>query len=296
MRLSTQYEDRAVAPASLPYSGEPVDNVGVPPRPWDLPVASPQDFEDRILAVAVPHTERVQVCPPCVGSGRVVCPHCHGSGRASCSGCMGVGSKSVTQPVTHVNADGTHSVRTETGSHVCPFCGGAGRVGCPPCAGSGRQICSACRGQGRLKTYDQLTVHFRPATQTAVLDETELADGQLQKVTGEVLVDERSSRIAAVPGVTPAVDHRVARMLTESHAVTEGSSRVLFQRIHVERILIQEVAYRYAGSPARRFWIYGGERRTLRRGAGPAWGRWAAVVGVIVTAIAAVIFAIVHSS
>jgi hypothetical protein len=296
LRLQTQYEDRTVAQASLPYSGERLDDSGVPPGPWELPVTAPQDFEARTVTVPVPHTDRVQVCRPCNGSGQVACPHCLGAGRTSCTWCMGMGTKTVTQHITHINPDGTQSLRPETRTEVCSSCGGAGRIFCSPCGGSGRQVCSSCRGHGRLKTFDQLTVHFRTATLTAVVDETELRDDQLKGVTGDVLVDKRSPRIESTSGVNPAVDHQFAQLLAKSQAVTENATRVLFEHIHIERILIREVVYRYADSPARRFWIFGSEKRMSAPGAPIAWWRWAALTGVILTTLALVLLALTHHS
>jgi hypothetical protein len=258
VRLRSQYEERAVSPVSVPYHGQPLDDRGTPPGAWDITVGRPNDFEDRTETLAVPHTDRVSLCPKCAGVGHVACGRCNAAGQVSCPHCGGRGYQDDFQPRPTQDASGKPTTQMVSVRTDCVHCF-HGHVTCSACSGNGRITCPSCEGTGNVRTFDQLTVRFRSATQNKVLDATELPDELIHKMKGESIVAERAARIEGCAGTPRHVEDSCRALLRESHAVDERQCRLLFQDLNVERVPVHEVDYRYAGV-SRRLWIYGNQQ------------------------------------
>ena len=294
LRLVTQYEDRFVRRASEAYHGGMVDDLGVPPYPWDIPMDRPTDFEERTVEIPVPCTDRVETCPGCGGDGNVTCVHCHGWGKVDCSWCQGRGYRESTQWRTETDAQGNTTSRSETVRESCTCF--MGKVTCTSCGGHGKVTCSGCGGSGKVKTFDLLTVKFHHTSLTDVWDTTDVPDQMIGKVAGDTVVDERTARIDRCPEVTPEVNQLADALLQQSHSVAEGASLILFQHLSIERVRVHEIAYRYFDSPVKRLWIYGDEDRVHAPGAPTAWKRLAAMATGALAVVAALISAIAYFS
>jgi hypothetical protein len=287
VRLRTHYEERSVQQVTVAFLGGPVDEVGMPPGPWDVAVRPPKDFEERTEDIAIPHTDRVAVCPKCAGQGDVQCSACAGSGRVNCSMCGGRGYRERQEMRAGHDAHGHpgHQIMTVRDSCTCLN----GRVTCGSCSGNGRNVCPTCSGSARVKTFDQLTVRFRSEELAATLDATDLPDRLVARASGELAVDEQAERIARFPETTPEVDRRAKELLDKSQGVDEREVRIRRQHLRVERVSIHEVRYMYAGV-SHRLWIYGNERRIHAPGAPWLWKR---MLGVVVGAVSGVVLLIV---
>jgi hypothetical protein len=254
VRLRTQYEERTVARASVPYHGEPLDDRGTPPGLWDIEIPRPSDFEERVETLPVPHTDRMSRCPKCTGVGHIACSHCNTAGQVACSFCSGLGFQNNFQPRHGQDVAGkptTHMVSVRTDCVHCFH----GQVTCPTCSGNGRVTCPSCEGTGNVRTFDQLTVRFRDATQSHLLDPTDLPDELLLEQRGDSVFAKRAPRIHDAPGVPNNVAQSSRTILQKSHSLDGRDTRLLFQDLVVARIPIHEVAYTYAGIE-RRLWIY----------------------------------------
>jgi hypothetical protein len=254
VRLRTQYEERAVAPVSVPYHGQPLDDRGVPPDAWDIPVPRPDDFEERSETRTVPHTDRVSLCPKCAGVGHVACSRCNAAGQVTCPHCGGRGFQDTLQPRQTQDATGKPTTQMVSMRTDCVHCF-HGQVICSACSGNGRVTCPSCEGTGNVRTFDQLTVRFRDATESELLDPTDLPDELLHKLNGDVIFSKRAERIDASPGVPAHVESASRTILQKSHTFDQRATRLLFQDLAVERIAVHEVVYTYAGVE-RRLWMY----------------------------------------
>jgi hypothetical protein len=286
VRLQTHYEERRVHRASEPYYGGAVDNRGRAPGHWQVPVERPGPFEERTERVVVPHTERVEMCDGCGGEGRVACPGCGGQGRVTCPACGGMGfiEEQVLDPTSPSQGNAGPSIRTVRRGCRCS----GGQVVCSGCGGNCVVRCSSCAGSGRVKTYDQVVVRFLTATQGEVLDVTPVPDPWLGRLSGEVLVDEKAPRLEGCPEVPDAVAQKANELLAASHDFDPKQSRLLLQLLHVERLPLHEVKYKYAGVE-RQLWICGAEQAVHAPGA--PWNRQR-LFGVIAGAVAAVALAV----
>lgn len=255
IRLQTHYESRTVQQAETPYAGGPVDDRRRPPDPWQMPVRQPSEFEQRVERLTVPGTERVQMCGNCAGQGRVTCPSCNGQGQSTCPRCGGSGivQQTVMEPGGR-DAQGQTIMVPRMIQHRCSCADGL--VRCPSCSGNGLQTCSRCQGSGRTKSFEQLIVRFQAATQGEILDVTPVPDKWLGTLSGESVIDRKDPRIDTALSITPEVDAKVHDLLAESHAIDTGQARILLQALHVERIPLVEVDYKYAGVE-RKLWICG---------------------------------------
>ena len=287
VELSTQYEDRAIQPAEVPYLGGPVDDRSHTPELWDIRVPAVREFEQRVERVVVPGTERVQMCGGCAGNGRVVCVRCNGQGSSLCPHCHGSGWVEHTAMVP-----GPADARHQPGSNVrvvrrrCAC--GTGQVRCSACAGNGMQTCARCEGSGRTKNYQELVARFHVVKQVKVLDDTPVADKVVGGLSGDTLLDVRRREIDRADSVAPDVDACVNTFLRESHAVDARQERILLQDLHVKEIPQLEVEYMYAGID-RRLWICGDEQRVHAPGAPWHRGRYWLLVGTVVAAAVAAI-------
>jgi hypothetical protein len=254
VRLRTQYEERAVAPVSVPYHGQPLDDRGVPPDLWDIPVPRPNDFQERSETLRVPHTDRVSLCPQCAGVGHISCSRCHAAGQVTCPHCGGRGFQDSMQPRPTQDAAGKPTTQMVSVRTDCVHCF-HGQVTCSSCSGNGRVTCPSCEGTGNVRTFDQLTVHFREATHGDLLDSTDLPDDLLLKQKGDSVFSKRAARIDDSPGMPAHVESASRAILEKSHTFDQRDTRLLFQDLAVERIAVHEVVYTYAGVE-RRLWIY----------------------------------------
>lgn len=291
VRLRSQYEDRSVSGKMVPYSGGAIDNRGRPPGPWELSVSEPTDFEERTEQLPVPHTEQVRPCERCDSRGRMTCPQCHGFGQVNCTSCNGTGYRTRTEMRNEQDASGNMVMKPVEVRDRCTCFDG--KVGCSTCGGQCTVVCGDCQGNGRVKTFEELTVRFRVDSPIEVIHSTKIPDKLLQQVHGETLIDERTAPAVKKPIVDPRVDERIAKILLKSQSVPEGRTRLLFQHLHIEYVSIQEVRYRYRNSPLKSLWIYGGEQRIFAPGTPWPWGKLAAIVlgcaltvGVLIAVVA----------
>jgi hypothetical protein len=160
---------------------------------------------------------------------------------------------------------------------VCSACGGNGILRCPGCAGS-----------GQVKTFDQLVVRFQTAVQGEVLDVTPVPDNWLGRRSGEVLVDQKARRIENCESLPEAAARKTRELLEKSHQVDEQDTRIILQVVHVERLPLYEVRYKYAGVE-RQLWICGNEQDIHAPNAPRNRQRMFWVIAGIVLAIAALI-------
>lgn len=269
--LKTQYEERIVTRGIEPYYGGEVDDTGIPPDPYSIVIAPPANFEKRDEEIRIPHTEGVETCSECSGSGHTRCNFCFGSGQTTCSWCGGSGSRSQSRTVTTTNSDGTTSSSTEWYQESCSCFGG--KVSCGSCMGSGQHTCSRCQGQGRIRSFDLLTALFRFIKLEDVLDATDMPDALLGKVSGEVLIDEREERLSKSARVSDEVDVRANRLLSKSQNIPNTRIVLHFQRLHIEQVGIYEATYRYKEHPEQRLWVYGAEGKVYAPNAPKSWGR-----------------------
>jgi hypothetical protein len=291
VRLWSQFEERTVGRASKPYQGGSVDDTGAPPDRWALPVRRPEDYEDRTEQVPVPHTERVQTCSTCAGMGMVNCTVCHGWGKVDCPFCNGKGYRERTETRTETGPGGTPTTRMETVRDNCTCFGG--KVDCTHCAGRGKVTCTSCAGSGKVKTFDLLTVKFHVADRSEVLNTTAVPAEQMQAASGKVRVVEDGQRITTFATVSPEVDRQANALLHESQA-PRADARLLFQRLRIEEVSVQEVRYRYGNGPAKQLWIFGDEEKVYAPGGPWSWPRLAAVIGGAVAVVAVVVGVVVY--
>jgi hypothetical protein len=255
VQLRTQYEERSVAAVSVPYHGQPIDDRGLPPDPWDVQVRRPNDFEERTETLAIPHTDRVSLCPKCAGVRSIDCGRCHAAGQVTCTHCGGRGFQDAIQPRPAQDAAGKPTTQMVSVRNDCPHCF-HGQVTCPACSGNGRVTCPSCEGTGHVRTFDQLTVRFHNAIQKEVLDATDLPDELLREKKGDSIFAKRAERIDSTPGLPQQVESSSRTFLQKSQTFDERDTCLLFQDLAVERISIHEVTYTYAGVE-RRLWVYG---------------------------------------
>jgi hypothetical protein len=286
LRLQTQYEERTVAPVTQPYHGGPVDDRGTPPGPWDLPARRPDGFQERTEHQPVPHTETVRSCARCNGKTVVVCAACHGNGRVKCNFCQGSGFRTRKEARTDKDNFGNPVTKFVDVEEKCTCHGGL--VNCTSCNGQGTQTCPECAGAGRVKSFEQLTVHFFCPVLEDVVQGTKLPDNLLTRVTGAVLVNQRGELIERSPPVTPEVERRVEELLDKARANDARTRRILRQDLHVEQVNIQEVHYNYRGQD-KCLWIYGNEQQVHAPGMPRPWWKLAALLGAPVVLVLLVV-------
>jgi hypothetical protein len=287
IRLKSEFEDRSVSEQTVPFEGGPIDSHGRPPGPWDLPARRPTEFEDRTEVIPIPHTEHVRPCARCDSMGRVTCGTCQGFGKVNCSFCNGTGFRTRTEMRSERDQFGNQVMKPVQLRDNCTCFGG--KVGCGTCGGQGTVVCGDCRGHGRVKTFEQVTVHFRVDSQSEVIHETRIPDSLLSQVGGEVLVDDRGTPAVKAPRVESRVDNHAAKLLQQSQSAPESKTRLLFQLLHIEYVPVQEIRYRYRNSPVKCLWIYGIDQRIHAPGAPRPWGKLAAIVLGCALAVGAVI-------
>jgi hypothetical protein len=289
LRLQTHLEQRKVRQGSEPYLGGSVDDRGRAPDPADVPVKRPGPFQERTQTLRVPHTERVQACGGCSGQGRVSCSSCLGQGRVTCPACGGAGF--VEQQVVEPGQQDQAAPTARTVRRNCTCSGG--QVTCSACAGNRLVVCSACAGSGQVKTFQQLVVRFHNTTHREVLDVTPVPDNWLGTLSGQVLFDRTDERIDECDSVPETVARKAKELLDRSHAVEQGHERILQQYLHVERIPLQEVRYKYAGVE-RQLWICGSRDDVYAPKAPWNRGRLFSLLAGVALAVAATIVLIVY--
>lgn len=286
LRLQTHYEQRRVQQAAVPYHGGAIDDRGRAPGRWDLRVQPARPFEERTEVMPVPHTERVETCGSCSGQGRVVCGGCMGQGRMTCPACGGMGfvEQQIVEPAQPGENNAQPTMRTLRRGCTCT----GGQVICSGCGGNGMVRCGSCAGSGQVKTFDQLVVRFLTAKEGEVIDVTPVPDKWLGGLKGDVLVDQKAPRIDGCEAVPDHVAQKAQELLARSHVIDEKQDRILLQLLHVERIPLQEVRYKYAGVE-RQLWICGAEQALHAPNA--PWNRQrviALISGLVVAVLAAI--------
>jgi len=279
IRLKTHREERKVRRRSVPYAGGPVDNFGQPPRPWDINARRPQPFQEFEEVHPLPHTERIEACSPCHGAGRVTCTTCQGKGQTPCQQCSGKGFRERTVMETSHDKQGalTTSNRMVQDKCTCNF----GQVQCTGgCVGKGTKPCVTCNSQGRVKSFDELVVKFANSEKFEIADKTPVPDDWFGSLSGAEVLNNQEPRIDAVAMISTTVDEAVRDMLHESHGVDERETRILLQKLRIERVPVAEVRYSYAGA-AKTLWICGEERKVHAPDAPWRSGRlWGVLGGV----------------
>ncbi|MBI2824370.1 MAG: hypothetical protein HYX69_06750 [Planctomycetia bacterium] len=291
IRVHTHYEERKVERVAVPHHGGPIDDHGQVPDLWSVPVPRPREFEDSKEHVPVPHTERVELCSQCAGEGRVVCPTCHGRGQKACPQCNGSGIRH--EQVTATERDASGNTR-QVSRFVQVRCAcGDGQVRCNACSGLGVQTCSQCTGTGRMKVFEQVAVHFKPVVLDELLDVTPVPDRWFRQLSGDTLVNEKSSRVDRFDPVAPDVDRKAGELLTRSHGVDGAQSRIILQTLKVDRVPLNELDYKYAGVE-RKLWICGQENQIYAPKA--PWNRslFTVLTGVGLLAAGALIAGVVY--
>lgn len=283
-------EERETVPAFVPYRGEAVDgpSYGPAPEPWEMPVALPGKFIHQDHYEPVPHTDVVQTCHGCQGSGKVTCSECTGSGRTRCSRCGGDGRVDLTRTLTRTNAQGQTETYTEHYTERCDTCGGDGLVTCGTCGGSGQVTCPTCQGATRLKHYRKLHVAFRTHTAQHVIEKTDLPDHLVQGAIGILIHAEEAPRLEPRAGggggpyrgegrVSPEVNE-AANGLIRSHAFA-GGVKLHCQALSVRAVPVYEARYRW-GKEHRRFWVFGNEHQVYAPNYPLSIARLTAAIGI----------------
>lgn len=262
-------EARDTAPAHVPHRGQSLDGPesGAPPGAWEVAATPMALFATEVRHLVLPHTETVKTCHACRGDGRVSCGGCGGSGSVSCSRCGGSGSITQNRTVTTTDANGQTQTTSESYSEWC-----ASTQTCSGCGGGGDVTCSTCTGTGKLVHYTRLTVRWETHVAEAVLEHTDLPDELVTHAPGVTALREERYRVDPSPGVgvgggafrggavrvDAAVD-RAANALITSHAFGDPE-KLLQQRLTVRAVPVFEATYAW-GRTARRFWVYGTDRR-----------------------------------
>jgi hypothetical protein len=78
-------------------------------------------------------------------------------------------------------------------SRAAPSSPGGGKLNCTHCAGHGKVQCSTCAGSGTVVSFDLLTVQFRVAGPSEVVNTTQILERQLKEADGVLLVDDREA-------------------------------------------------------------------------------------------------------
>jgi hypothetical protein len=292
-RLTSEFEHRFITRETVPYRGEAIDSFGQPPGLWEVEVAPPRDFSEGSEHLPLPHTEEVEECRHCHGVGTENCSSCQGWGKVNCTWCQGSGWRTVTRPRTNslqpnsLSPSISSTPSTETVRENCSHCFG-GKVNCTWCSGSGRRTCSTCDGAGQVKHFDQLTVEFQVDKQEEVEYEGGLPEHLILRVAGETLCDQEGSRIETVHPINDNVDARLGDLLRQSQD-TPSDTRLLFQHVSVERILVHRIAYNYQNDKVRELWIYGPDNLVHAPGAPWRWGLLLAWLAGVVLVLAVLI-------
>jgi hypothetical protein len=246
LRLKTEYENRRVSAAQVPYKGGPVDSEGEAPGPWVIPVCRPDHFEERQENITVPHTEQIVKCSTCSGTGEVTCAACGGVGRT-------------------ISYDYQYF-------EPCRLCA------------NGQLVCDKCTGSGRVKSFNQLTVRIEVATAKEALSTANVLGIRMFYAEGQTVIDQRLTSGEEPAGLPLEVAGRVAELLRHAHAAGGAEKCVLFQHLQVEEVPVCEVVYEYRGPPERLLWIYGQQRFVYAPGAPRPWGKIALVCGGLLLA------------
>ena len=313
--LKSQYEERSVSTKSSPYKEEKVDNKGSAPGMWEMEVRAPNDFEEREESMLIPHTEAVETCVdckgtgggpcvPCEGKGSVKCSFCNGVGTQICDRCQGTGQIRVTQTVTthHVGnrPPGQPGFTTQSkrvsercgctmGRIRCRTCQGKRTKPCKTCSGKGVFVCPTCQGKRSLKTWKELSVKFRVAAAIELLNPTDVAPELIQSSSGETEFEDRAEQIGTINGVEKGVKDLALQLVGNAQETGSKESRLLFQHLHVKRVSTWEVAYRYKNSSQKRLWIYGNEGKIFAPKAPVAWKKVGILTGAVLLFVIIVI-------
>lgn len=254
-RLETFTETRSSSWQYEAYNGQPVDGAefGLSPPPWDIPVASPQMFTDRVETLRVPHSSLVKVCHICSGCGRVRCNSCSGRGQKRCGMCQGKG---------HRKTPGNHK-RSAT-ARTCTFCHGRGRKRCTSCQGQGFKTCSVCHGGMNLMHFIQLMVTWKNNVNDFIPDrQPDFPDQKFETVTGDPFFVDENLLVYPIQGFPDLELCDVSSRLIHEHLERfSSSSRILQQRQTIELVPLTKALYHYNGKDYS-FFVYGVENQVF---------------------------------
>lgn len=283
--LQTHYERRFEKTITEPYRGGPVDNIGQPPGVWDIKVAKPQAFVEGLYEQVIPHTDRVDKCSVCGGSGQVPCGSCFGRGEVLCGSCSGTGFRTEIRLISRDEWFNGQWERRLCSESVRVPCGcGTGYRSCFNCGGSGNVKCSECSGYGQLKSYQFLTVSFAVEEGKSVAVAPDDVKEKVRQVTGVVTYQREEELITVVVDIGPELHAHAVSLLKKAQV---AGGKVLRQRLKAEVIPVTEAIYkRHARGPKKSLWIYGNEKEVY----GSRWllTNWWAVIGVAAGAVGSV--------
>ncbi|XP_070815403.1 protein SSUH2 homolog [Chaetodon trifascialis] len=254
-RLETYTETRTSGWKFEPYNGQMVDGpqFGMSPAPWDIPMALPRTFTDKVEKIRVPHSSSVKTCHMCSGCGRTLCVSCHGRGQKRCISCHGKG---------HRMQHGNH--RGSSGSTRCSSCHGRGRKRCISCHGQGFKTCSVCHGCKNLLHFIQLTVTWKNNVEDFIPDrQPDFPDKKFEKVTGDPFFVDNSVLVYPIQGFPDQEICDVSRRMINEHLQRfTSTNRILQQRQTIELVPLTHAHYTYSGKDYS-FFVYGVENEVF---------------------------------
>jgi hypothetical protein len=105
--IETFTEKRQIGWSKKSYDpGQPFDGPenGTPPDLFNIPCVPEFVGRDSVKYIKIPHTDSIEVCRGCVGTGGEKCSSCDGMGRKKCYSCNGTGMGGMKIGVNVVNA------------------------------------------------------------------------------------------------------------------------------------------------------------------------------------------------
>ncbi|MFF0751679.1 hypothetical protein [Streptomyces sp. NPDC004267] len=252
----------------------PVDLSERPQYETDIdehPIPAPRDPADRVTHTLVRRgTVRDRACDAC-GNGRTQCGRCRGAGDIpcepwtacetcrgldSCRRCDGTGRRTREAPDDEPDKDERVTcAMCGAGDAACAACRGRGRQKCarcegkstrtcPACSGDGTAACDRCAGTGRLVTWTEGVVEWRPHTDTiAPAADIPFRAGRQARERGDWTTVEASGERAAPP---PDTATEVTRLLTPRLRPHPGeiTRRISVRHLSVARVTLAEHPHR----------------------------------------------------
>ncbi|XP_056293807.1 protein SSUH2 homolog isoform X3 [Pseudoliparis swirei] len=245
-RLESFTETRTSAWQFEPYNaGQLVDGpqFGASPPPWDVPLALPPAFSDRVEKLRVPHSSLVKLCHKCNGCGRTRCGTCHGRGRKRCIYCHGYRRKRNKR---------------------CTSCNGRGHKRCTLCQGQGSRSCSVCLGTQQLLHFILLTVTWKNDVSDFIPDrQPDFPDQRFQQVSGDPYFVDASVLVYPIQGFPDQEICDVSTRLINEHLRRHRDTRrILQQRQTIELVPLTQALYTFNGKNYN-YYVYGAENQVF---------------------------------
>lgn len=161
------------------YAGQVIDTYyhGLAPNPWEIPIEYPPLFTEKTVEIHVPHTDIIEQCHKCQGSGRIVCDRCNGYGTVKCVHCANMNHNMPNQP-------------------QCAYCHGNHFNRCDRCNKEGRVSCVTCKQSGKLVKFIQLKATFTVKKMVEMVSNSSLHSKWIEESTGTELCMMRASRLS----------------------------------------------------------------------------------------------------